>query len=172
MHIYNLLLVDPVVGGLLPALELLRLEPESNLLLGRLDGVRAVADVAADVLRRTHSLARLNLKTKWQAATPAPRKGSTYNGEVTTDGTRLGRKRVGGTEDDTAGLDGVAALPDHGADGAGGHVGDKTGEERLAGEVGVVGLEVLLGSGDELDSCELEATLLEALDDGADQAAL
>jgi hypothetical protein len=46
----NLLLVDPVVGGLLPALELLRLEPESDLLLGRLDGVGAVADVAADVL--------------------------------------------------------------------------------------------------------------------------
>jgi hypothetical protein len=38
------------VGGLLPALELLRLEPESDLLLGRLDGVGAVADVAADVL--------------------------------------------------------------------------------------------------------------------------
>jgi len=48
--IYNLLLVDPVVGGLLPALELLGLEPESDLLLGRLDGVGAVADVAADVL--------------------------------------------------------------------------------------------------------------------------
>jgi hypothetical protein len=48
--IAHLLLVDPVVGGLLPALELLRLEPESNLLLGRLDSVGAVADVAADVL--------------------------------------------------------------------------------------------------------------------------
>ena len=48
--INNLLLVDPVVGGLLPGVELLRLEPESDLLLGRLDGVGAVADVAADVL--------------------------------------------------------------------------------------------------------------------------
>jgi len=35
-----------------------------------------------------------------------------------------------------------------------------------------VGLEVLLGGGDELDGGELEAALLEALDDGADQAAL
>ena len=96
----------------------------------------------------------------------------TYNGEVTTDGAGLGRKRVGGTEDDTAGLDGVAALPDHGADGAGGHVGDETGEEGLAGEVGVVGLEVILGGGDQLDGRELEAAVLEALDDGADQAAL
>jgi hypothetical protein len=98
--------------------------------------------------------------------------GSTYNGVVTTDGARLGRKGVGGTEDDTASLDGVTALPDHGADGARGHVGNETGEERLAGEVGVVGLEVLLGGGDELDGSKLEAALLEALDDGADQAAL
>jgi hypothetical protein len=35
-----------------------------------------------------------------------------------------------------------------------------------------VGLEVLLGGGDELDGRELEAAVLEALDDGADQAAL
>jgi hypothetical protein len=38
------------VGGLLPGLHLLGLEPESDLLLGGLDGVGAVADVAADVL--------------------------------------------------------------------------------------------------------------------------
>jgi hypothetical protein len=35
-----------------------------------------------------------------------------------------------------------------------------------------VGLEVLLGSGDQLDGGQLEAALLEALDDGADEAAL
>ena len=35
-----------------------------------------------------------------------------------------------------------------------------------------MGLEVLLGGGDELDGGKLEAALLEALDDGADQAAL
>ena len=96
----------------------------------------------------------------------------TYNGEVTTDGARGGGKGVGGTKEDTAGLDGVTALPDHGADGTGGHVGNETGEEGLAGEVGVVGLEVLLGGGDKLDGGKLEAALLEALDDGADQAAL
>ena len=49
----HLFLVDPVVLGLLPALDLALLEPESNLLLGRLDGVGAVADVAADVLRES-----------------------------------------------------------------------------------------------------------------------
>jgi len=100
------------------------------------------------------------------------KQSTTYNGEVTTNGTRGRGEGVGGSEEDTAGLDGVAALPDHGADGAGGHVGDEAGEEGLAGEVGVVGLEVLLGGGDELDGGELEAALLEALDDGADQAAL
>lgn len=96
----------------------------------------------------------------------------TYNGEVTTDGAGLGSGGVGGAEEDTAGLDGVTALPDHGADGTGGHVGNETREEGLAGEVGVVGLEVLLGGGDELDGGKLETTLLEALDDGADQATL
>jgi hypothetical protein len=46
----SLLLVDPVVLSLLPALDLALVEPESDLLLGGLDGVGAVADVAADVL--------------------------------------------------------------------------------------------------------------------------
>lgn len=47
---HDLLLVDPVVLSRLPPLDLALLEPESNLLLGGLDGVRAVADVAADIL--------------------------------------------------------------------------------------------------------------------------
>jgi hypothetical protein len=33
-------------------------------------------------------------------------------------------------------------------------------------------LEVLLGGSDELDGCELEAAVLEAGDDGADEATL
>lgn len=64
------LLVDPVELGSLPADELTLLEPESNLLLGVLDAVGAVADVAADV-----------------------------DGEVTTDGAGGGGEGVGGTED-------------------------------------------------------------------------
>ena len=47
MHLF---LVDPVVLGLLPVLDLALVEPESDLLLGRLNGIGAVADVAADVL--------------------------------------------------------------------------------------------------------------------------
>jgi hypothetical protein len=96
----------------------------------------------------------------------------TYDGEVTTDGAGLGGKRVGGTEDLAAGLDGVTALPDHGADGAAAHVGNESREEGLLGEVFVVLLEVLLGGRGELDGGKLEATALEARDDGADEAAL
>ena len=46
----HLFLVDPVVGGLGVLGLVLLLEPESNLLLGRLNGVRAMADVASDIL--------------------------------------------------------------------------------------------------------------------------
>lgn len=137
------LLVDPVEGGALPGDELLRLEPEGNLLLGVLDAVGTVADVAADV-----------------------------DSEVTTDGAGSGGKRVGGTEDGTAGLDDITALPDHGADGAAEHVGNKTLEEGLVGEVGVVLLKLGLRRRDQLHGNELEATVLEARDDGADESAL
>jgi hypothetical protein len=64
------LLVDPVELSRLPVDSLAILEPEGNLLLGVLDRVGAVADVAADV-----------------------------DGVVTTDGARGGGKGVGGTED-------------------------------------------------------------------------
>ena len=57
----HLFLVDPVVGGLLPGLELLGLEPEGDLLLGGLDGVGAVADVAADVLGEEEGLVNMFL---------------------------------------------------------------------------------------------------------------
>ena len=78
---------------MLPLEELGGREPEANLLLCALDAVGAVADVAADV-----------------------------EGVVTTDGTGSGGQGVGGTQDGTAGLDGVLALPDHSADGAAQHV--------------------------------------------------
>jgi hypothetical protein len=49
---------------------------------------------------------------------------------------------------------------------------DQAGEEGLAGEIGVVLLEVLLAGSGHLDANKLESTLLEAGDDGADQATL
>jgi hypothetical protein len=98
--------------------------------------------------------------------------GSSYDGVVTTDSTGGGGQGVGGTEDGTAGLDDVLTLPDHGADGAAQHVGDETLEEGLGGEVLVVLLEVLLAGGGELHGNELEAAVLEARDDGADESTL
>merc|ERR1712000_220233 len=131
------LLIDPIELSRLVRLNLLRLEPEGDLLLRALNTVRAVADVAADI-----------------------------DGIVTTDGTRGGGKRVGSAEDacgmvsygmlrlkialTAAGLASIAALPDHGDNGTAEHVGDKALEERLVGEVLVVLLEVLLGRRDHL----------------------
>lgn len=71
-----------------------------------------------------------------------------YNSVVTTDGAWSRGHWVGGTEDLATDLAGLAALPDHGADGAGCHVGHQTLEEWLLGQVGVVLLEVLLAWGD------------------------
>ncbi|KAF2024294.1 hypothetical protein EK21DRAFT_104780 [Setomelanomma holmii] len=87
------LLIDPVKLSALPALDLALLEPQSNLLLAVLDAVGAVAHVAAHVER-----------------------------VVAADGAGRRGERVGGAEDGAAGLDGVTAFPDHGADGAGAHV--------------------------------------------------
>jgi hypothetical protein len=97
---------------------------------------------------------------------------SSYDGVVTTDGTGGGSQGVGGTEDGTAGLNDVLTLPDHGADGAAEHVGDETLEEGLGGEILVVLLEVLLAGGGELHGNELEAAVLEARDDGANESTL
>ena len=64
------LLIDPVELSILILLDLVRLEPQRDLLLGTLDTVRAVADVSTDI-----------------------------DGVVTSDGAWVGCKRVGGTED-------------------------------------------------------------------------
>lgn len=94
------------------------------------------------------------------------------DGVVTTNGARGGRKRVGGTENGTTSLDGITAFPDHGADGARGHVLNKTFEERLVLEISVVSLKVRLAGADELYGGELEAAALETRDDGTNEAAL
>ena len=48
-HLLPYLLVDPVLLAALPVAELLGLEPEGDLLVGGLDGVRAVADVTSNL---------------------------------------------------------------------------------------------------------------------------
>ena len=71
---------------MLVADDLTLLEPESDFLLGVLDAVGTVADVAADVL---FMLAGAETQVF----------EDTYDGIVTTDGARGRGKRVGGTED-------------------------------------------------------------------------
>jgi hypothetical protein len=68
--LYSLLLVDPIVLGRSPLQNLAFLEPEGNLLLGILNTVRAMTNIPAHI-----------------------------NTVVATDGTWLGGKRVGGTEE-------------------------------------------------------------------------
>jgi hypothetical protein len=46
------LLVDPVLGCGRPAHELLGLEPQTDLVLGRINSVGAVADVAANLIKK------------------------------------------------------------------------------------------------------------------------
>jgi len=70
-------------------------EPQLDLLLGVLDGVRSMADVTAN----SQSI-------------------------VTTDGAWGRGKGVCGTEHGTAGLDGVQTLPDHSNDRARSHILD------------------------------------------------
>merc|ERR1711963_55518 len=137
------LLVDPglVVGRVV--VEFLLLEPEVDLLLGRLNSVAAVAHVAAN-----------------------------FDAEVTTDGSGLGVKGVGGTKHLAAHPDNILALPDHGEDGSGVHVCDKAGEERLAGEIRVVLLQVGLAGRAQLSSDQLVASLFEPRHDLADKSPL
>ena len=80
-------LVDPGGLGGLPLDQLAGGEPEGDLLLGALNTVGSVADVATDI-----------------------------DSVVTTDGARGGVPGIGGTQNGAAGLDNVLALPDHSAD--------------------------------------------------------
>jgi len=139
----NLLLVDPIVLSALPALDFTLLEPESNFLLRVLDGVGTVTDIASDI-----------------------------DGEVTTNGTRLGGKRVGGTEEGTSSLDSITTFPNHSADGSASHILDESREEGLGGEILVVLLKMLLARSHQLDGGELVAALLESRDDRANESTL
>jgi len=124
-------------------LNLTLLEPESDLLLGVLDAVGAVADVASNI-----------------------------DGVVTTDGSWGRSERVGGTEESAAGLDGITSFPDHSADWSAGHVLDESWEERLLRKILVVLLEMGSRSSHELDGSELEAASLETSDDGTNESTL
>ena len=135
------LLVHPGVADGSPVTELLRSEPQGNLLLGRLDCVRSVADITA------------NLDT-----------------EVSSDGAWLAVSWVSLAQHHTSSLNGVQTLPHHADNGAAGHVGNESGEESLLSEVGVVVLQKLLASLLHLHGDQLVSLLFEPLDDITDDA--
>merc|ERR1719230_2158906 len=95
-------LIYPGLGVVRPGGELLRLEPESNLLLSRLNGIGTVDDVSSNI-----------------------------DAEVTSDSSGLRVERLGGTEHLSASEDSVGSLPDHAADGAGSGILNEASEERL-----------------------------------------
>merc|ERR1719186_875285 len=137
------LLVDPVLLGRGPVTELLRLEPEGNFVVGRLNSIGTMADVAPDM-----------------------------DGKVSPDGSGKGSGRVRLTKHNTTSLHCVQTLPNHGADRAAGHVGDKATEESLAGKVSVVLLQVLHRGLHHLHRDQLETLLLKARDNLANKATL
>ena len=94
--------VNPSLGVGLPLDELSLGEPESDLGVGRLDGIGTVNDVAADI-----------------------------DAEVATDGAWVGVERLGGTEHLASSENSVVTFPDHGADWARGSIVDETLEETL-----------------------------------------
>ena len=84
-------LVDPSGGVVRPVAESLAVgEPESDLGLSGLDGVRSVDDVTANI-----------------------------DAEVATDGAWCGVERLCGTEHFAASDDSIVTFPDHSANGAG-----------------------------------------------------
>jgi len=119
------------------------LEPEGNLLLGILNTVRAMTNIPAHI-----------------------------NTVVASDGTWGRCERVGGTEEDTTSLDGIATFPNHSANGSAAHILDESWEEWLGGEILVVLLKMLLAGSHELDSSKLVATSLESGDDWANESTL
>lgn len=118
-------------------------KPQSNLTLGVLDTVRAVADVSADV-----------------------------NGEVAANRARGRIGRFGCAKHHTSRLDSTHSLPHHAAHGAAGHVLDQTSEKTLAGQISIVLFEEITGGGVKLKSLQLEPLLLETGDNLTDEATL
>jgi len=90
---------------------------------------------------------------------------SNLNAEITSDGSRGRVSWVGGSQHHSSSLDSIETLPNHGEDWTTSHVFDQTTKERLGGEVSIVVLEVVLRGLHELHGHQLEAFVLEPLDD-------
>jgi len=95
-----------------------------------------------------------------------------FDAEVAANRTRLGRRRVGGADDLATRLDDILALPNHGDDRTGAHVGHETAEEGLGAQIRVVLLGVFLAHVHHLHRAKGEALASEAGDDFRDESAL
>ena len=92
--------------------------------------------------------------------------------QVTADGAGGRGEGVGSAEQSAALLDDILALPDHSHDRTRRHVLDQTWEKWLALKVLVMLLKVVFTSVHQLHGHKLVATVLEALDDLANETAL
>jgi len=127
------LLIDPGEERWLVINNFLLLEPQTDLLLGRLDRVGPMADIATDI-----------------------------NGIITTNGTGSGLQRVGGSKNDTTLLDNVLAFPNSGQNRAGLHVFQQTREERLLLKIGIMFTEQLFRGIGEFNGNQFVTTLFES----------
>lgn len=128
---------------ILPLDLLLGLEPESDLTLGRLRGVRAMAHVSP-----------------------------CHDAVISSDCPWVGVQRICGSQQLPAGYHCCLALPDHPHDWPRLHVLNQMWEEWLLCQILVVLSQQLLGRIDHLESSQMEAFLLEAGDNIAHESTL
>jgi len=143
MDLVKILLVDESVRSGRPVDELFGFEPKGDFFLGGFDGIGSMDDVTAQI-----------------------------KAKVTADGTGEGSLRVGFTHHHSAGFGGVLAFPNHRHHRTRGHEVAKSVVKGLVLEIDVVLLEMLFGSLHKLHGDEFESSLLESLDDVADESAL
>merc|ERR1719354_163584 len=137
------LFVDPSAGARRVTADLLWFEPQFDLLLSRVYGVWAVANVPADL-----------------------------DAVVSADGSWEGISWVGGSQHLASSFDSSLSLPYHGNNWSAAHVLDQTWEETFAFQVSVVVLKVFLAGSHHFHGCHFEAFIFESLDDLANESTL
>lgn len=110
------LFVDPVLGSWSPADQLLFGEPEGDFFVCRLNSIRSVDDVSANL-----------------------------NAIIASDGPGHGISRIGGSQHLTSGFNSIQSFPDHWYNWARVHVCDESREEGTGAQISVVFLQQLLG---------------------------
>ena len=141
-HTANRLFIDPLLVVLGVLNESLR-EPELDLTLSRLDGVRSVDHVVSHIAT-----------------------------EVSTNGAGGRLQRLGGSHHLTGNGDDVVSLPHHGDHGGRAHESSQAGVEGLALVLSVVLLQERHGRNQHLQTDQLETLLLEASNDLTNMSAL